>query len=90
MKNGRICIFWGLFLIFEKANKNKNGDSEDFDQNFRKNFKKNFKNFFWFFLKKNKLFRCIVEFEELMIIKKIEKNEFFGQKTLFFDGFWPI
>ena len=46
MKNGRICIFWGLFLIFEKANKNKNGDSEDFDQNFLKNFKKKISNFF--------------------------------------------
>jgi len=30
MKNGRICIFWGLFLIFEKANKNKNGVYGDF------------------------------------------------------------
>ena len=84
MKNGRICIFWGLFLIFEKANKNKNGDSEDFDQNFLKIFKKKISNFFLDFFKKDKLFRCIVEFEVLIIIKKIEKNEFFGQKTLFF------
>jgi len=74
MKNKRICIFWGLFLIFEKANENKNGDSEDFDQNFLKIFKKKFQISFWIFFKKNKLFRCIVEFEGLIIIKKIEKN----------------
>jgi hypothetical protein len=29
-KNGREVIFWGLFLIFEKANKNKNGVYGDF------------------------------------------------------------
>jgi hypothetical protein len=29
-KNGREVIFWGLFLIFEKSNKNKNGDIGDF------------------------------------------------------------
>ena len=52
-KNKREVIFWGLFLIFKKANKNKNGGSEDFDQNFRKIFKKkNFKTFSWNFLKK--------------------------------------
>jgi hypothetical protein len=52
-KNGREVIFCGLFLIFEKANKNKNGDSEDFDQNFRKIFKKKIQNFFLdFFFKK--------------------------------------
>ena len=51
-KNGREVIFWGLFLIFEKANKNKNGDSEDFDQNFRKIFKKKFQKFFQDFFKK--------------------------------------
>ena len=52
MKNKRICIFWGLFLIFEKANKNKNGDSEDFDQNFQKISEKKFKFFSGYFLKK--------------------------------------
>jgi len=29
-KNGREIIFWGLFLIFEKANKNKNDVYRDF------------------------------------------------------------
>ena len=86
-KNGRKLIFWGLFLIFEKAKKNKNGDSEDIDQNFRKIFKKKIQFFFWIFKKKIKLFRCIVEFQGLITIKKIEKNEFFWQKTLFLTVF---
>ena len=54
---------------------------------FEKISKKNFNFFFLIFLKKIKLFRCIVEFQGLIIIKKIEKNEFFGRKTLFLTVF---